>query len=113
MKNGGVFQITGKIGGGKAGQAFNFEINKVDSLVIKTMVFKEMKEYLSVKIYSVDEEDKLIEMTSPSEKLTEQRQQQKKQGNPFEKIECYGSIIFRRKWNSKIHKVELIYEYTN
>lgn len=59
------------------------------------------------KFIKCDKDEKLVEIGSPSQKINEQRQEKH-----FEKIECYGSVIFRRKWNSKVHKVELIYEYT-
>ena len=67
LSNNGTFHIKSQLGEGKAGIGYRFEMNKdISSLVIKTISFKEIKNYLSVRIYSITEEDKL---TNPSNKI--------------------------------------------
>ena len=67
LENGGTFHIRDQFAGGKAGKAYKFEMNgDIKSLVIKSMTFTDMKDYLSVRIYSVNEEEKLI---NPANKL--------------------------------------------
>jgi serine/threonine protein kinase len=56
-----VFHIREEMGGGNAGKAYNFEMNgDIKSLVIKTMVFTSIKDYLSIRTYNLDENEKLI-----------------------------------------------------
>ena len=58
----GIFHIDKKVGGGKAGQAYELDMleNHPNKLAIKLIEIPILKDYLSVRTVSINESDKLI-----------------------------------------------------
>ena len=91
------FHITKRIGGGKAGTAYTFKMNEdITSLVIKIMKFKEMKSYLSIRTYSLNEDDKLINPSNRINVWKTQKGEEKiivSEGTDFSNQTCFHLIL--------------------
>ena len=91
------FHIKAQMGKGKAGKIYSFEMNgDVESLVIKTINFKDMKSYLSVRTYSINEDDKLINPSNRINVWKNQKGEEKiivAEGTDFSNQTCLHLIL--------------------